>query len=40
MKRDVAMTTIINQLPDMEDRELVMISDFIHGLKLGRTMRK
>lgn len=34
------MTTIINQLPDMEDDELKMIADFIYGLKLGRTMRK
>lgn len=40
MKRELTMTTIINQLPDMEDQELVMIADFIHGLKLGRTMRK
>ena len=34
------MTTIINQLPDMEDQELKMIADFIYGIKMGRTVRK
>lgn len=40
VNREISMSTIINQLPDMEDRELEMTSDYIKGLKLARKFRK
>ena len=40
VNREISMSTIINQLPDMEDRELEMTSDHIKGLKLARKFCK
>ena len=40
VNREISMSTIINQLPDMEDRELEMTADFIRGLKLARKFCK
>lgn len=40
VNREISMSTIMNQLPDMEDRELEMTADFIRGLKMARKFRK
>lgn len=34
------MTTIFNQIPDLDPAELVMLADYIRGLKLARNLRK
>lgn len=39
INREISMSTILNQLPDLEDRELEMTADFIQGLKLARQLR-
>lgn len=36
INREITMTTIINQLPDLDDRQLDMVSDYIRGLKAAR----
>lgn len=33
INREVSMTTIINQLPDLTDQQLAMLADYIWGLK-------
>lgn len=33
INREVSMTTVIHQLPDLSDRQLVMVSDYIRGLR-------
>lgn len=33
VNREISMSTIINQLPDLSDRELVMVADYIRGLR-------
>lgn len=40
VNREISMSVIVNQLPDLEDRELEMTADFIRGLKLARSLRK
>lgn len=39
-KQEVLMTTIFNQIPDLDPAELVMLADYIRGLKLARNLRK
>lgn len=39
INREITMSTILNQLPDLEDKELEMTADFIKGLKLARNFR-
>lgn len=36
MDKEILLTTIINQLPDMDGRELSMVADYIKGLKAAR----
>ena len=31
--REITISTIINQLPDLDDRQLTMVVDYIRGLK-------
>lgn len=33
VNREVSMTTILSQLPDLDDRQLEMTADYIRGLK-------
>lgn len=33
VNREISMTTIINQLPDLDDIQLEMTADYIRGLK-------
>lgn len=33
INREVSMTTIVNQLPDLSDQQLSMVADYIWGLK-------
>ena len=33
INREVTMETILSQLAELEDRQLVMVSDYIRGLK-------
>lgn len=33
VNREISMSTIINQLPDLDDRQLSMVADYIRGLK-------
>ena len=40
VNREISMSTIINQLPDLDDKELEMAADFIKGLKLARKFCK
>lgn len=39
INREISMSTIINQLPDLEDRELEMTMEYIVGLKQARRLR-
>lgn len=39
-KYEVIMASIFNQLPDLDPAELVMVADYIRGLKLARNFRK
>lgn len=39
INREISMSTIINQLPDLEDRELEMTMEYIRGLKQTRWLR-
>lgn len=39
-KHDILMTTIVNQISDLDPAELVMVADYIRGLKLARNLRK
>lgn len=40
VNREISMSTIINQLPDLDDKELEMTADFVRGLKLARKFHK
>lgn len=33
INREISMTTILNQLPDLNDRQLAMTADYIRGLR-------
>lgn len=33
INREISMTTIFNQLPDLTDQQLAMVADYIRGLK-------
>lgn len=33
VNREISMSTIINQLPDLDDKKLEMVADYIRGLK-------
>lgn len=33
VNREISMSTILNQLPDLTDQQLVMVADYIRGLK-------
>ena len=33
VNREISMTTVLNQLPDLDDRQVEMVADFIRGLK-------
>lgn len=33
VNREISMSTILNQLPDLEDHQLTMVADYIRGLK-------
>ena len=39
-KYEVLITTIVNQVADLDPAELVMLADYIRGLKLARNLRK
>jgi hypothetical protein len=39
INREISMSTIINQLPDLEDRELEMTLEYIRELKQSRRLR-
>lgn len=39
-KYEVVMTTVVNQIADLDPAELVQVADFIRGLKLARNFRK
>lgn len=39
-KHEILMTTVINQVADLDPAELVMTADYIRGLKLARKFRK
>lgn len=33
VNREISMTTVLNQLPDLDDRQVEMVADYIRGLK-------
>lgn len=33
VNREISMSTILNQLPDLDDKQLTMVADYIRGLK-------
>lgn len=33
VNREISMTTVLNQLPDLDDRQVEMVADYIWGLK-------
>lgn len=33
VNREISMTTILNQLPDLNEQQLTMVADYIRGLK-------
>lgn len=33
VNREISMTTILNQLPDLDDKQLEMTAEYIWGLK-------
>jgi hypothetical protein len=35
INREVTMESILSQLPELEDRQLVMVSDYIRELKVA-----
>ena len=39
-KHEILTTTIVNQVADLDPAELVMVADYIRGLKLARNFRK
>lgn len=39
-KHEILMTTVINQVSDLDPAELLMVADYIRGLKLSRNLRK
>lgn len=39
-KHDVLMTTVINQVAELDPAELLMLADYIKGMKLARNFRK
>lgn len=39
-KHEILLTTIINQVADLDPAELVQLADYIRGLKLARNLRK
>lgn len=40
VNREISVKYILDQLPEMEDRELEMAADFIRGLMLARRLKK
>ena len=36
VNREISMATIINQLPDLDDRQLEQVADFIWGVKTAQ----
>lgn len=39
-KYEVLITTVVNQVADLDPAELYMVADYIRGLKLARNFRK
>lgn len=39
-KHEAILTTVLNQIPDLDPAELLMVADYIRGLKLARNFRK
>lgn len=39
-KHEVILTTVINQVADLDPAELLMVADYIRSLKLARKFRK
>lgn len=39
-KHEVLLTTVVNQVADLDPGELHMVADYIRGLKLARNLRK
>ena len=33
VNREIAITTVLNQLPDLDDRQVEMVAEYIWGLK-------
>lgn len=33
VNREISMTTVLNQLPDLDDRQVEMVAEYIWGLK-------
>lgn len=39
-KHEILLTTIINQVADLDPAELHQLAEYIRGLKLARNLRK
>ena len=39
-KHEILTTTVINQVADLDPAELLMVADYIRGLKLARNLRR
>lgn len=39
-KHEVILTTVMNQVAALDPAELLMVADYIRGLKLARKFRK
>ena len=33
VNREISMTTVLNQLPDLDDKQLQMVAEYVWGLK-------
>lgn len=33
VNREISMTTVLNQLPDLDDRQVELVAEYIWGLK-------
>lgn len=39
-KHEILMTAVLNQVSDLDPAELLMVADYIRGMKLARNLRK
>lgn len=39
-KHEILLTTVINQVSDLDPAELYQLAEYIRGLKLARNLRK